>query len=68
MGNPALPVISGLVVCSLLMVAAGAWAFRNRPPAKHSVRWWADTGLIVVGWALILAALWAALLGPWPKR
>ena len=66
MTDPAVPVVSGLVVCSALMFGAGTWAFRNRPPAKHSARWWADTVLIVVGWALIFVALWAALLQPWP--
>ena len=59
------PAIYGVVLSGILMACAGAWSWqhRDRSRTRRTIENW----LIGIAVVVIIAALWAALLQPWPR-
>jgi uncharacterized membrane protein YccC len=58
------PATYGIGLCAVLVLSAGVWSWANRDRAR-TVRT-AENWALGIALVVILVALWAALLLPWP--
>jgi hypothetical protein len=58
------PAAYGIGLCAVLMLSAGAWGWANRDRARTART--AENWALGIALVVILVALWAALLLPWP--
>lgn len=60
------PALYGVILCAVLMASFGTWSWSHRDPTR--TRRTAENIALSLSVVLIAAALWAALLMPWPHK